>query len=442
MKKKTGIIAVLVAVALLVGCGTQTGSPPAGSGRAENAPAAAADNGAGESIELSFLNKYPEDDYRPYFEQAIRDFEAAHPGVTIHMEAVSDHAIKDKLSIIAGSDLPDIFFTWPGEYQRKFDRAGITLDLTPYFTDDPEWRDSFIPAILDTGVFEGKNHSVPFRSSIMYVLYNKEMFDKYSLAAPVTYDDFLAICETLKTNGETPLLFGNSGEWYGSWYIGTYNQLCVPYDVKMKDYAPATGEFTHSGYVSALQHIVNLQEKGYFSSNVLSVDYYQVREQFCAGMGGMILDATSQFSIYESDAVMEWDFFKMPPITGEGGNTDYVTGGAEAYCISAGTAHPDMAVEFLKFLTEKEQAYKQTQETGLPNAIIGGIDVGNGSAKLVKAMEMLGDYQGIAAWLDTDVEAKVADAFMAGVSEALGGKAPADVLQDVQKAAEEVRDTM
>jgi raffinose/stachyose/melibiose transport system substrate-binding protein len=397
---------------------------------------------SGEPIVLSFLNKYPEDEYRPHFERVIKEFQDIHRNVTINMESVSDHAIKDKLSIIAGSDLPDIFFTWPGEYQRKFDRAGITLDLTPYLDADPEWRDSFIPALLDTGAYQGKNYSIPFRFSIMFVLYNKDMFAQYGLEEPEDYSEFLDICETLKENGEIPLLFGNSGEWYGSWYAGTYNQLCVPYDVKLKDYDPASGEFAHAGYVNALQYIKDLQDKGYFSPNVLSVDYYQAREQFCAGMGGMFLDATSQFSIFEEDAAMDWGFFKFPGIPNEDGSPSHITGGAEAYCISASCNNPDMAVEFLKFLTSFEQAYAQTKDVGLPNPLINGIDEGNGSAKLIEATKLLGDYEGIAAWLDTDVDAKVADAYMAGISEMLGGnKTPAQVIEDVKRAADEVRNS-
>ncbi|MFR9064297.1 MAG: hypothetical protein ACLVJO_11360 [[Clostridium] scindens] len=46
--------------------------------------------------------------------------------------------------------------------------------------------------------------------------------------------------------------------------------------------------------------------------NVNSKDYYQVREEFCAGQQGMILDATSQFSFY-TEAMGEdgYGYFKI-----------------------------------------------------------------------------------------------------------------------------------
>ena len=81
MKKIAFVLALaLFTSCLLFGC---TGKPaaPASTGGS----AAGADGAGGQPVTLTFLNKYPEDNYRPYFEQAIWDFEALHPGVTIQM---------------------------------------------------------------------------------------------------------------------------------------------------------------------------------------------------------------------------------------------------------------------------------------------------------------------------------------------------------------------
>lgn len=102
----------------------------------------------------------------------------------------------------------------------------------------------------------------------------------------------------------------------------------------------------------------------------------------------MILDATSQFSFY-TGAMGEdgYGYFKIPIPDGATGDeaSTIVTGGSENYAISAETKHPDEAVKFLKFLTKKAQAEKQTKETGLPNAIIGGITEDNSDAVIAAA---------------------------------------------------------
>lgn len=89
-------------------------------------------------------------------------------------------------------------------------------------------------------------------------------------------------------------------------------------------------------------------------------------------------------------------------------------------------------------MTSKEQAIKQTEESGLPNCVIGGITEENASANLVEAYETAESLTNIADWLDTAVEAKVADQYMTSVQEGFSGKSAADIMADVQKVAAEV----
>lgn len=433
MKKK--ILATLMVVAmtasLLVGCGG-------------NSSDESGDSSTGEEIVLTFLDKHPEDGYREYFEQAIADFEEAHPGVNIEYENVSDEAIKDKLSVMAaGDELPDIFFAWGGECLNRFSRAGRLLDLTPYMDEDEAWRDSFLPSFLSSSVYEGKNYAVPYRSSILYMLYNKQVLDDNNIEVPETWEDFIAACETLKEAGVTPIAYGNSDQWYAMWYTGQFNASFVDKATRQSDYNPVSGEFTDEGYEKAVQTYLDLNNNGYFGKNVNSKDYYQVREEFCAGLYGFMLDATSQFSFY-SEAMGtdgEYGYFKIPVPTGADGDEaeNIVTGGSENYAISAKCEYPDVAVEFLKFMTSEEQALKQTKETGLPNALIGGITEENSDPIIAAAYKTAEDYTVIAEWLDQCIDSNVVNAYMAGLQEgtAKDAKSAAEIMEAVRRAATE-----
>ena len=188
---------------------------------------------------------------------------------------------------------------------------------------------------------------------------------------------------------------------------------------------------------------MDLNDAGYLGKNVNSKDYYQVREEFAAGKQAMILDATSQFSFYTGTMGEDgYGYFKIPIPDGATGDeaSTIVTGGSENYAVSAETKHPDEAVKFLKFLTKKAQAEKQTKETGLPNAIIGGITEDNSDAVIAAAYETSEDYDAIAEWLDQCVDGNVSNTYMASLQEALDGKSAEDVMADVQKAAKEVAD--
>ncbi len=397
-----------------------------------------------DKITLTFLSKYPEAQYLAYFEGAVKDFEKQNPDIGIVMESVSDQAIKDKLSVMAaGGEMPDIFFSWSGEYLKKFARSGLVADLTPYLESDKAWSDGFLSAYLNNSTFDGKTYGIPYRGSIMFMLYNKTLFTKLGLSVPSTYAELLSVAETLKNNGYTPIGFGNSQAWYSSWWIGTLNALLVSPEDLNRDYNPNTTDFSNPAYVEALQYFIDLNDKGYFGKNVNSKDYYQVREEFMAGQSGMIMDATAQFSIYEDGARDDWGYFRFPSIEGAAGDPGMNTGGAEVYAVSSASKNKEAAVRFLKFMTTKEQAFKQTKESGLPNCIVGGITPENGSDKLIGALEIVNSsITNVADWLDTAVESRVADQYMSSAQECLSGKSAQEAMNEVNAVAKTVRESM
>ena len=435
MKKRT--LAMLLSSAMIIGM--MAGCATTGTSKSSDNKGKESDDG---KVTLTFLNKYPEDPYAQYFEDAVAEFEKENPNIDIEMENVSDEAIKDKLTVIAsGGDMPDIYMSWTGERVKRFARGGKALDLTPYLEEDQEWADSFLPAFLNNSTVDGKTYAIPYRSGIMYMMYNKEVFETNNYEIPETWDEFLDLCEKIKNETDvTPIAFGNSSPWYASWWIGMLNAMMVPAEVTNVDYNPATGEFTDENYVKAVQAFLDLNDKGYFGDHVNSKDYYQVSEEFCAGLSAMMLDATPQFTQYD-DGMGEgnWGFFKIPTMEDAQGDPGTVGGGGEAWMISADCEHPEEAIAFLKFMTSKTMADRQTKEAGLPNALVGGITEDNSTAALADAYKQAEGYTNIADWLDCAVEATIADQYMTSLQEGLDGKSAEDVMADVQKVAATVK---
>ena len=104
--------------------------PPAPSTAPARLPARAA--GAPSSRGRSrFLHKYSDPRYAPYFEAVVAAYMAAHPNVKINVQAESDQGVKDKLRVLAASKpLPDIYFSWAGDFTKKFVGGGLAKDLT------------------------------------------------------------------------------------------------------------------------------------------------------------------------------------------------------------------------------------------------------------------------------------------------------------------------
>lgn len=167
-----------------------------------------------ENVTIKFLHKYCQPEQAPVFEEIVKQYEEAHPGVHIEIETTTDNEIKSKLKLALGSgDMPDVYQTWTGEYCEKFIRAGYALDLTPYLEADSEWKDSFIPAAYSAFTYEDGQYAVPTRFDAEVFIYKKSVFEKYGFEEPKTWDDLMQICETLKADGVTPFILGDGLSW-------------------------------------------------------------------------------------------------------------------------------------------------------------------------------------------------------------------------------------
>ncbi|MFS0865654.1 ABC transporter substrate-binding protein [Fredinandcohnia sp. 179-A 10B2 NHS] len=390
---------------------------------------------------LKFLHKWPQPEYAPYFEEVVEEFENQNPDIKIEMEAIADEPIKDKLRVIlGGNEVPDIMFSWSGEFARKFVRAGAALDLTPYLEEDTAWKDSFIPASLQPFSSDDKNYGIPLRFNGKFFVYNKEIFEKYNLQAPQTWDEFTTLLDTLKQGGETPLILGNESPWAAIHYLTGLNQKMVPQDVRMKDYNPTSGEFTDPGYVKAMEMFADLNKNGYLMDNVNSSSHDMAVQYFFAGKGAMIYVELEEFQNVENNMNGNWGFFQMPAISEGKGNQNFITGAPDGFIVSSKTKHPEEAIKFLKFLTSKENAVKLAEQIGWPSPIDGATNPDTALQQVVDGVETMKQSEGMAEWLDTDVHAKVADVYLSNIQLLLdGSKSPEEIIKEIQAVAKEVQ---
>lgn len=392
-------------------------------------------------VEIKFLHKWPQPANMAYFEAIVKSFEAANPNIKIKMEAVADEPIKDKLRVLMGSDSqPDVYFSWSGEFAKKFVSSSNALDLTEALSSDPGWKDSFMKAGLEPFSFNGKNYGIPLRINGKFFVYNKALFDKYKLTEPATWDQFMSTCETLKKAGVVPIAFGNITPWAACHYLTGLNQKCVPQEVREKDYNPKSGEFTDPGYIKALQYFKSLNDKGYFNKGVNSTEHNMMLETFAQGKQAMFYVELEEFQdVNTKMAGKPWGFFPMPSIEKAPGNQNFLTGAPDGFMVSAKTQHPKEAIAFLKFLTSKESSAKLVSTLGWPSPVVGAVNAGNAPDFLVKGMEGVQKAEGMALWLDTDINIKISDVYLPDLQELLNGtKTPQQIMKEVQAVAKQV----
>ncbi len=392
---------------------------------------------------VSFLHKFPEPENMAYFDAAVAEFEAANPTIDIVMEAVADEPYKDKIRVLMASDqVPDIYFSWSGEFGRKFAREGRTLDLTEALK-GPEWQGRFAAASLEPFQFEGKQFGIPVNVDSKYMIYNKAIFEKHGLSVPTTFAEFIALNDALVAAGEVPIAYGNQAPWAATHYIGDLFAKMVPDDVRQADYqllAPADQLYTHPGYVEALALYKSFGDKGYFNNGANAISHQQARGAFIAGRSAMVYLELVEFYMLADTPVAEqgWGFFPLPPMEGAAGRNDLLTGAPDGFLISAKTEHPEEALAFLNFITSPDQAAKYVSTTGMTSAVIGSVTEQTTTPETLAGLKALEDAAGMALWLDTDMDTASANVILAAGQGLLSGdETPEAVMEKVRAAAKE-----
>ena len=446
MSKKLWLLVSLVVVfsMMLAACGGETASEAEPSGETAAEPSGET---AAEPVTLRFFHKWPEPEHLDFYNYVIQEYEKLNPNVNIEMEAVADEPYKDKIRVLmASGEVPDIYFSWTGEFSHKFARGGQALDLTDAI-ENTDWKDKIIMSAVEPYRWDGKIYGVPMRINAKFMVYNKALFEQYGLTPPTTWDELLGVCQTLKDNGVTPIAFGNEFPWASSHYVGDFNAKLVNNETLTSDYtvtAPAEELFTDPMYVEALTRFQTLMENGCFNEGPNGISHSSARSNFIAGNAAMMYIELEEFvTVAEGMGEDAFGFFQLPGGTGGEGDQNILTGAPDGFLVSAKSEHPDEAVDFLKFLTSPEMGKEYVKRLGIPSAAVGAVSPETALAIVVEGVNAINAASGMALWMDTDMGAKLVEVYLPGMQALLtGSKTPAELMLEVQEAAKIVQEEM
>src|SRR5688500_18656500 len=88
------------------------------------------------------------------------------------------------------------------------------LLTSAYGKSEGTWKDTFIPAILDLGRYEGQQYLLPYYLTLNGWWYNVNLFEEKGWRPPGTYDELLALCEKIKATGIAPITYQGKYPYY------------------------------------------------------------------------------------------------------------------------------------------------------------------------------------------------------------------------------------
>lgn len=220
-----------------------------------------------------------------------------------------------------------------------------------------EIPDSLVEKMQTAKEIDGKTYSIPRYYSCYGMIYNKEIFEKYHLTEPKTYSEFLALCETLKEKGITPLAMG-AGDL---WHLDNWLKILFSKDVlnNNPEWISMCNEgkvhWTDRETLNFLDDFKALFDNGYVNSEYDVAKDSETIEQLASGENAMLCSGTWMFSQIEKVSPqfqIGWFFI---PVDDEQ-NAVRLDGGWEwsitKACEEDGLY--DVAVDFLKFYYRKD----------------------------------------------------------------------------------------
>lgn len=305
-----------------------------------------------------------------YANTVVQAYEKLHPNVRIDVISPSSTAAYPQklLTMVASGQTPDIFTDWGGTGVYTIATHGLAANLSPYFK-AAKISPNYIPASYRNEFeYKGALIGLPWNSNPTFLVYNKDLFDKYHVPLPPTsWSDRSWTLAKLVKDGEL-LTHDTSNAKTGTWglIMGTgsfgslewlwggdpFNNKGGPQYTAAYKGAPLTQTFaTSPKMVAAMTWLADLTNKLHISPTPGMVTAMStLGNPFFTGRVGMVEVAGGWLNRQAAVAKPKFRWGIAPLPYGPGG-VNYNQREDNAWYLSATSKNPATAFNFMVFAT-------------------------------------------------------------------------------------------
>jgi raffinose/stachyose/melibiose transport system substrate-binding protein len=352
---------LLLMAAVLAGCSSSATPSPTAAPTPTLAPGATpaptpVPTPAKEHVTISVLASQ---DWIKSSEQVLAGRFEEQTGIHIDFQIVPSAQYFDvlKTKLNSGQGL-DLFLGQAGKSDMKlqYDAANNAVDLS-----NEPFAKTLDPVVADQSSLDGKLYGAEVwdvvGSNYWVMVYNKDIFTKYNLAIPKTFAEFETVCETLKTNGITPVYEPVSDGWHQVLWFPTVG-------AQMNVLEPGLNDKLNSNQVKfaddanmekALTQINDLYSKGYFGKNALSAKEADTSKMLAGGTYAMSLSQLSRGSqiaaAYPNLKATSFGYFPIPLLDNQ---LQPAHPAGPTWMVYKKSQHSAQALKWLEFMTQPE----------------------------------------------------------------------------------------
>jgi raffinose/stachyose/melibiose transport system substrate-binding protein len=317
-KKVLAFILVMVMLAgLSTGCSgknqTQSAAPATNTSSGTSASAQSASAGPWEYKEATLTFLIDSDVSLDGF-NAVAALAKEKLGITIDIEmraggADGDNVVKTRL---ASGDMADLCGYNSGSLLAALNPTEYFLNINSY-----DWASKLDETYRSTVSVGDQTFGIPLGSGQAgAVLYNKEMYARYNLKVPTTWDEFIANCKVLKDAGETAVVGAFGDSWTSQvLFLGDYYNILAKEPNFSQDFE--AGKVKYSSTPAALRSFAKYEDlKNFYNKDYLATTYDDACDMMGEGKGGhwiILTQALSNiYSLYGKETVDKIGVFGVP----------------------------------------------------------------------------------------------------------------------------------
>lgn len=283
------------------------------------------------------------------FEALEEEFNATHDDIELKIESPNDAMTIMKTRFIR-EEYPDILGIGGDVNFSGFVDAGILADVSGY-EGLSSVKQAYIDMLdnLEYVPTEG-TYGVPYVANAAGILYNRDMFREHGWEIPETWDELLALCEQIKSEGIQPLYFGFKDTWT---CLAPWNALAV--DLADADICrqvnAGTANFSEA-YREAAEKMLELVQ--YSQDSPMAYGYNDACTAFANGESAMYtIGSYAVPQIKSVNPEMNIDSFVMPGC--DSAEDNILNSGIDlVFCVTEQCENKEAAYEVLDFLLEHE----------------------------------------------------------------------------------------
>ena len=305
-------------------------------------------------------------DQKELIEGWIKRFQSTRPGVEVEWldKKGPEFGPFYQTQLTAGTP-PDVINT-QGALGLEYAAQGALLDLTPLFAREAAVKSRYDANYLGNWIYEGKNFMVPFYITKTLLFYNKPMFAKAGLSGPPkNFDEILAFAQKM-TSGEASSGFMTLNFDWLYWPLFAMNgvELVTP-DLKK-------AVFNTPKAIEVLDKLAKATQGNAINKIAWTGRWVEPNGAFGAGNIGMLHAHSPAYFFFKGQG--SWVTPDTLGVAHMPGN--YATPNSHGLGISKGSKNPELAWDFLKFITDTGQAGELATRRKL---VTGNVAVDNAS---------------------------------------------------------------